>query len=150
RQQVELIQDFFAERQLYIADGHHRYTTALNYREEIREQQRELPPMDGVNFVLMALIDLDDPGMLVLPTHRILSALSQESLSCLSHQQLARYFTVEPLDSAVSTEAVLTGLAHVGARTPSRIVKTAQQTLLLSLNEQGTRRMEQSGHSAAW
>jgi uncharacterized protein (DUF1015 family) len=150
RQQVELIRDFFAERQLYIADGHHRYTTALNYREEIRAQQRELHPMDGVNFVLMALIDLDDPGMLVLPTHRLLSGLSQEALSALSPQGLARYFTVVSLDPAASSEAVLMQLAEVGEHMPSLVVKTAQQTLLLSLNEQGQRRMEESKHSAAW
>src|SRR6266702_2452457 len=40
--QSAVIQDFFAERQLYIADGHHRYETALNYREEVREQRRKL------------------------------------------------------------------------------------------------------------
>src|SRR6266566_7197895 len=40
--QVVLFQDFFAERQLYIADGHHRYETALNYREEIRELRRHI------------------------------------------------------------------------------------------------------------
>src|SRR5205823_13269849 len=75
-EQIALIQNFFAERQLYIADGHHRYETALNYREEIREQRRNIYPDDPVNFVLMALIDLDDPGLLVLPTHRLLFGLS--------------------------------------------------------------------------
>ena len=78
--QIALIQNFFAERQLYIADGHHRYETALNYREEIREQRRYIHENDAVNFVLMALIDVDDPGLLVLPTHRLLIGLSPEAL----------------------------------------------------------------------
>ncbi|MGH2510060.1 MAG: DUF1015 family protein, partial [Ktedonobacteraceae bacterium] len=68
--QIEQIQSFFAERQLYIADGHHRYETALNYRNELLEMRHELAGEDAANFVMMALVDLDDPGMLVLPTHR--------------------------------------------------------------------------------
>jgi len=93
--QVVLFQDFFAERQLYIADGHHRYETALNYREEIRELRRHINDDDAVNFVLMALIDVDDPGLLVLPTHRLLFGLSSEALGSLNSQQLAQYFTVQ-------------------------------------------------------
>ena len=79
--QIDLIQNFFAERQLYIADGHHRYETALNYREEIREQRRQLHVDDAVQFVLMALVDVDDPGLLVLPTHRLLSGLPSHGLT---------------------------------------------------------------------
>src|SRR5205085_3932974 len=86
--QIALIQNFFAERQLYIADGHHRYETALNYRDEVREQRRHLHVEDAVNFVLMALIDVDDPGLLVLPTHRLLFGLSSEALSSISSQRL--------------------------------------------------------------
>src|SRR6266566_6755682 len=68
-EQIALIQDFFSERQLYIADGHHRYETTLNYHEEVRAMHRKLDPKDAANFVLMALTDVDDPGLLVLPTH---------------------------------------------------------------------------------
>src|SRR6266566_8052766 len=78
--QIALIQNFFAERQLYIADGHHRYETALNYREEVRAMHRKLDPKDAANFVLMALTDFDDPGLLVLPTHRLLFGLNQAAL----------------------------------------------------------------------
>ena len=145
--QSALIQDFFAERQLYIADGHHRYETALNYREEVRAMHRQLAPDDAANFVLMALIDLDDPGLLVLPTHRLVFGLNPEALSSLTSQQLARYFTIhEPGDSP---EALLQKLAEVGASTPSFVLSTAEQTWLVSLNEAGMERMAESGHSEA-
>src|SRR6266851_4708189 len=49
--QITLLQNFFTERQLYIADGHHRYETALNYREEVREMHRHLAADDAANFV---------------------------------------------------------------------------------------------------
>ena len=100
---IALIQNFFAERQLYIADGHHRYETALNYREEVRAMHRKLDPNDAANFVLMALTDVDDPGMLVLPTHRLLFGLHQDALKKLTSEYLARYFTVyEPEEAEAS------------------------------------------------
>jgi len=99
----------------------------------------------------MALIDLDDPGLLVLPTYRLLSGLSQDALNALTNQQLARYFTIHESGTAGdSQEALLEWLAEVGASAPSFIISTAEQTLLLSLNDAGKARMAESGHSDAW
>ena len=148
--QIALIQNFFAERQLYIADGHHRYETALNYREEMREQRRYIHENDAVNFVLMALIDVEDPGLLVLPTHRLLIGLNPEALSTLSSQHLAEYFTVQELGTRVTSEALLEQLAQAGKVETSFVISTPEQNWLLRLNEQGKRRMEQSSHSTAW
>ncbi len=149
-QQIALIQNFFAERQLYIADGHHRYETALAYQAEMREQRRDLHPEDAVNFTLMALIDVDDPGWLVLPTHRLLFNLSQNALAALSAEQLARYFHVQSLEPTDTQDAVLAQLARTGQQGPSFVIQTAHQATLLQLNEQGQRLMEASEHSAAW
>lgn len=151
-QRIALIQDFFSERQLYIADGHHRYETALNYREEILEQRRQLRAEDAVNFVLMALIDIDDPGLVVLPTHRLAFNLSQDALDSLTGERLARYFTVRALGrmGEMNSQALLREMAEVGEAAPSLVVHTAGQTWLLSLNEQGRARMAESGHSNAW
>ncbi|GER89285.1 phosphatase [Dictyobacter vulcani] len=146
---IALIQDFFAQRQLYIADGHHRYTTALAYRNEVAEQRRGLHPQDGANFMLMALIDMDDPGMLVLPTHRLLADLTTEQLHKLSPEQLSAYFSVQTLDT-MSDEKMLEQLAQAGQSQPSLVVKTAEQTLLLTINKKGQQLMKESGHSEAW
>ena len=65
------IVDIMASKPLFIADGHHRYETALNYQRFRREQagtSNELKPYDGV---LMLLSPLEDPGLTVLPTHRV-------------------------------------------------------------------------------
>lgn len=146
--QIDLIQNFFVERQLYIADGHHRYETALNYRNEV-EQARQLAEDDAANFVMMALIDLDDPGMLVLPTHRLLNDLSPDVLASLTSANLGRYLHVREL--AQVDEATLRELARVGEEVPSFLLMTPRQSWLLSLNEQGRVRMAATeGHSAAW
>jgi hypothetical protein len=114
------------------------------------EQRKELHPEDAVNFVMMALIDVEDPGMLVLPTHRLLFALNTEALNALSPQQLAQYFTVQPLEAALPSEVILHQLAQAGQEQPSLVIHSREQTLLLSLSEQGRQYMEGSEHSAAW
>jgi uncharacterized protein (DUF1015 family) len=57
------IADAFADRQLLIADGHHRYETALAYHEESRAPEGA--------YVLAVLVSLDDPGLMIFPTHRL-------------------------------------------------------------------------------
>ena len=57
-----------AEKQLFIADGHHRYETALNYRRQL-----ENPPENAdASCVMMTLVDMDDKGLVVFPTHRLI------------------------------------------------------------------------------
>lgn len=55
---------------LFIADGHHRYETACNYRDFLAEQG-PLDPEHPANFVLTQCVSMNDPGLLVLPTHRL-------------------------------------------------------------------------------
>lgn len=67
---------------IFIADGHHRYETACNYRKQVREQG-ELTLDHPANYVLMVCIAMEDPGLIVMPTHRLFKnvpALSQEEL----------------------------------------------------------------------
>lgn len=56
---------------LFIADGHHRYETALNYQRLRREQAGNPPGLQSYDSVLMLLSPLEDPGLTVLPTHRV-------------------------------------------------------------------------------
>jgi uncharacterized protein (DUF1015 family) len=64
--------EVFRTSRLYIADGHHRYETALNFRNKQRQDHPEAPPDAAFNFVLMLLVDVADPGLTILPTHRLL------------------------------------------------------------------------------
>ncbi len=60
---------------VFIADGHHRYTTALNYIQALRAGGG-IGSDHPANFVMFALIARDDPGMLILPTHRMINGLA--------------------------------------------------------------------------
>lgn len=60
----------FADRKLYIADGHHRYETSLNFRNHLREQGRAVEG-DECDYVMMFLVDMENDGLVVFPTHRV-------------------------------------------------------------------------------
>jgi uncharacterized protein (DUF1015 family) len=66
-------------RPVYIADGHHRYETACNIRDqlaaELAQRGEKLPTEHPANYVLMMLVSMSDPGMLVLATHRLFRGL---------------------------------------------------------------------------
>ena len=63
-------------RPMFIADGHHRYETACNYRDHLAASQT-LPSNHPANFVLGMCVSMSDPGMVVLPTHRLFRGLPE-------------------------------------------------------------------------
>lgn len=70
---IDRVQTLMADRPMFVADGHHRYETAANYREQITaEHGGSLPEDHPANFVMTMLVGMSDPGMIVLPTHRLL------------------------------------------------------------------------------
>lgn len=72
---AKLVADF-ADRKLYIADGHHRYETALNYRNYCREKGISKPG-DPQDFQMIYLVDMEHPGLIVFPTHRMVRDLKR-------------------------------------------------------------------------
>lgn len=80
----DLARNFSAET-VFIADGHHRYETALEYRD-LHRGEGETDPDAGFNYIMMYLTSMHDPGLVVLPTHRIIG----EGAGLDSRQLLAR------------------------------------------------------------
>ncbi|MFM9026140.1 MAG: DUF1015 domain-containing protein [Planctomycetaceae bacterium] len=86
---------------VFIADGHHRYETACNYRDEVAAAWeadhggRPLPSDHPANFVLMMLVGMSDPGLVVLPTHRLFVEPAVASVKDLIGR-LGDAFTVRP------------------------------------------------------
>jgi uncharacterized protein (DUF1015 family) len=65
--------DLMGARPIYIADGHHRYTMALEYQKEIAQAYGgPLPPNHPANFCMFVLVAMQDDGLLILPTHRLI------------------------------------------------------------------------------
>lgn len=89
---------FMADRKIFIADGHHRYTTALAYRDErlAAEPDTTAETDRAYRTVMMALVNMDDPGLVVYPTHRIVDAPAPLDPSAF-REALARRFDLSEL-----------------------------------------------------
>jgi uncharacterized protein (DUF1015 family) len=78
---------------LYIADGHHRYETALTYCRE-RTQEESRTGREAFNYVMMELVDFSDEGVVVLPLHRLVRGAKPALLAKL-RDQLSEFFAVD-------------------------------------------------------
>jgi uncharacterized protein (DUF1015 family) len=92
---IDKLASYLVDSPLYIADGHHRYESALAFRRERRAGSA--PERDkAYDFVMMALVDFADPGVLILPPHRLLGGIPRAALSQLQ-AKLESLFKVEEL-----------------------------------------------------
>ena len=82
-----------ADLPMYVADGHHRYETGCNYREQMIEEQ-SIEPDHPANFILAMCVSMNDPGMIVLPTHRLLRGVPAVSVDQLTNA-LSEHFELE-------------------------------------------------------
>jgi len=85
-----------ADQPLYIADGHHRYESALAYQRGRLAGSTAMSADDGFNFVMMTLLDFADPGLVILPFHRLVRGLSKSTLDGLL-PKLQPFFEIEEL-----------------------------------------------------
>jgi uncharacterized protein (DUF1015 family) len=88
---IERVHDVLADRELLIADGHHRYETARTYAAEIGGEGEH-------SYVLMFLCSLQDPGLTIFPTHRLITELTDAQRTAL-RQTIERDFDVSQVDA---------------------------------------------------
>jgi uncharacterized protein (DUF1015 family) len=105
-----------ADKPIFIADGHHRYDTALNYRNERRKATGSFTGEEGFNYVAMFLARLEDPGLTILPAHRALFNLTNFNAQKFE-DDLNKYFDIERIDFDKRSESkdlltVLDTMAH--------------------------------------
>lgn len=72
---VSAVTGLLSPKPVFIADGHHRYETGLRYLEERRAAGEVRDDEAAANFMLMMLVGMSDPGLIILPTHRLVSGL---------------------------------------------------------------------------
>ncbi len=145
----EAIGTALAGRQLFIADGHHRYETALAYRDEVRKAQHAISPDDAANFVMMALAATDDPGLVVLPTHRLVRGLDDATIIELP-DTLGKLWSVTALDLTDDADALTARLAESGATAQAAIVATRDRRWLVTLKAAGKKRLAATGEPESW
>jgi len=90
---IQTILDELQKKILFIADGHHRYQTSINYAVEKREQTGNKDPNAPFNYIMVVLCNMFDPGLSILPTHRFIK-MPNVNFDEL-HKKLERYFIVE-------------------------------------------------------
>ena len=96
-QKLEFIRKEMEDKTLVITDGHHRYESAIAYRDE-RRREMEWTEDSAFNFHMCYMVPVQDEGLVVLPTHRLLKGFK---LSKIALADLSRFFTVSEIGSTV-------------------------------------------------
>jgi len=137
---------------IFIADGHHRYETACNYRKQIREQGL-LTSDHPANHVLMVCVAMEDPGLIVLPTHRLfrnVPAFSQEDLI----QKLGAFFRISTVGEGIQNARKAWGLIETLDDQGAMALYTAKDDkwTLIQIAESGKEKMAEvaAEHQAEW
>lgn len=93
--EIEIVVSFLKDKPIAIADGHHRYETALAYRNEVREQIGGGPAGDiPSDYTLMTIVNVFEKDMTIFPTHRVVGSLTEDVVDSLT-DRLAEMFEVE-------------------------------------------------------
>jgi len=100
---IEVVVRELSDKQIFIADGHHRYDTSLNYRNEQRKLAGSFTGEEGFNYVAMFLARIEDPGLTILPAHRALFNLSDFNAQKFEND-LNQYFNIERIDFNTTSE----------------------------------------------
>ncbi len=93
---INQIGNSLAHKPIYIADGHHRYESALNHQRERNACASSISEDEAFNFVMMTLVDFADPGLLILPPHRLIRGISKSTLDEF-RAELGTFFEIEKL-----------------------------------------------------
>jgi uncharacterized protein (DUF1015 family) len=139
---IETVRSMMRDKKLIIADGHHRYETALNYRNERRSVHQLTPgasesavsanPSSTVQpyeLVMMTFINMESPGLVILPTHRVVHGLESFSAEALLERGRS-YFSVEEVDPSLNAARAVAILGAAGKAGTALIAVTADRAFL--------------------
>ncbi len=140
---IDSVRSQMRDKKLVIADGHHRYETALNYRDERRAAAsagvpQVSPPLRDLGtpthapyeFVVMTFVNVNSPGLLILPTHRVVHSLTPFSGDAFRESAQA-FFNVEEVDPALDAARVAGMLRDNGTAGTVLLATTANRSFLL-------------------
>jgi len=141
---IEAVRGKMRDKKLIIADGHHRYETAMNYRNERRSMEASTPAdsepakmeagrpsstIQPYEVVMMTFINMESPGLVILPTHRVVHGLESFSADALLDRGRS-YFSVEEVDPSIDVARALGILRAAGKAGTALLAVTAQRAFL--------------------
>jgi uncharacterized protein (DUF1015 family) len=135
RATVDFVRGKMLDKKLLIADGHHRYETSLNYRNERRQADEKSThtndgPLAPYELTMMTLVNMDGPGLLILPTHRVVHGLTDLSVESF-REGANRFFSLEEVDGSVTPARVRAILQEAGKTGTALVAVTADRVFLL-------------------
>ncbi|MGC2697843.1 MAG: DUF1015 domain-containing protein [Candidatus Angelobacter sp.] len=127
---IHAVQEKMRDKKLLIADGHHRYETALAYRNERRAKAGESSPTAPYEYVMMTLVPMESRGLVILPTHRIVHGLGtfdrEEML-----KNAERFFHIDRIDLRTESRSATTLLGQAGENGTAFVAVTRQGPYLM-------------------
>lgn len=144
---ISTVAELMRDKSLFIADGHHRYETALNYRNEMRERTGVKDGNQPFDYVMMLFVNMDSEGLTILPTHRVLRNLPKINEEKF-RANLSHFFDVtalESLDDLLKSMSELRGEHAMGA-----YIGRKSYTLLTVPDERRIELAIDGQHSQAW
>jgi len=142
---IARVEALFADKKLYIADGHHRYETALNYRRWLAEQGVQAP---GADYVLMTLVNMEHEGLVVFPTHRIVRGLQGYDPAALL-EACGRFFDSAPLPGGPAAAQAALDRGYAAGQTVF-VLYDGAGCHSLTLRDHGAMQEFGAGHSEPW
>jgi uncharacterized protein (DUF1015 family) len=124
------VQQRMLDKKLLIADGHHRYETALAYRNERRAETGNSDPNAAHEFVMMTLIPMESRGLVILPTHRIVHGLLDFDRERML-ETAGQFFNIDRIDLRSETRSATTLLSQAGDKGTAFVAVTRQGPYLL-------------------
>src|SRR5882724_6571010 len=126
---IHAVQQKMQDKKLLIADGHHRYETALAYRNECRAEGATDPNAPH-EFVMMTLVPMESRGLVILPTHRIIHGLPNFDRE-QTLELTGRFFDIERIDPRSETRSATTLLGKAGENGTAFVAVTRQGSYLM-------------------
>ncbi|HEY4676973.1 MAG TPA: DUF1015 domain-containing protein [Candidatus Angelobacter sp.] len=127
---IHAIQQKMQDKKLLIADGHHRYETALAYRNERRAETGSSDPNAPHEFVMMTLIPMESRGLVILPTHRIVHGLLDFDREHML-EAAGQFFDIDRIDLRTESRSATTLLGQAGENGTAFVAVTRQGPYLM-------------------
>jgi uncharacterized protein (DUF1015 family) len=130
REEIEFIREKMAGKKLLIADGHHRYETALEYRNLMRERAGSAAGEASSEHAMVALFPMEREGLVILPAHRVVSGLENFHAEDLV-RGAQEYFEVNAAGTQMEAQQVVALLQAAGREGPAMAAVTSSGVFLM-------------------